>query len=251
MSNQLFLQSQAAGALTTYMFHLALTAGGADATGKTPAVAISKAGGAFGAAAGTVSEISAGWYKVAFTAADLDTLGTLGIKVTEATSVTVNDTAQVVAVNPYDAAAMGMTGVPVASIATDAVNSAALAASAVTEMQSGLATHTDVTGISVPSIQKTFAMGTISADGASTGVDCGKALAVTLTATGTFGSGTIQVQTCADPTAVSPVWVNVSGATLTSNGSKSVTLPARAVRWNMTGSTSPSVVCTATVTYPA
>lgn len=47
------------------------------ATGKSPTVQLSKAGGAFGAAAGTVTEIGLGWYKVALTTADTNTLGEL------------------------------------------------------------------------------------------------------------------------------------------------------------------------------
>jgi hypothetical protein len=46
-------------------------------TALTPTVQISKNNGAFGAAAGVVSELSGGWYNVALTAADTGTLGPL------------------------------------------------------------------------------------------------------------------------------------------------------------------------------
>jgi hypothetical protein len=46
-------------------------------TGLTPTVTLSKAGAAFGAAAGAVSEIANGWYKVAGNATDNATLGPL------------------------------------------------------------------------------------------------------------------------------------------------------------------------------
>jgi hypothetical protein len=46
-------------------------------TGLTPTVTLSKAGAAFGAAAGAVSEIANGWYKVAGNATDSGTLGPL------------------------------------------------------------------------------------------------------------------------------------------------------------------------------
>lgn len=46
-------------------------------TGLTPTLTISKNGAAFGAAAGVVSELSSGWYAVALTAADTNTLGDL------------------------------------------------------------------------------------------------------------------------------------------------------------------------------
>ena len=51
-------------------------------TGSAPVVNISKAGAAFAAAAGAVSETSAGWYRVALTAADSNTLGDLSFYIT-------------------------------------------------------------------------------------------------------------------------------------------------------------------------
>lgn len=46
-------------------------------TGLTVVVTLSKAGGAFGAAGGTVTEVSSGWYKIALTTTDTNTLGDL------------------------------------------------------------------------------------------------------------------------------------------------------------------------------
>jgi hypothetical protein len=51
-------------------------------TGLTPTVVISKDGAAFAAAAGAVTEIGNGWYAIALTAADTDTLGDLAVHVT-------------------------------------------------------------------------------------------------------------------------------------------------------------------------
>src|SRR5262245_49142318 len=51
-------------------------------TGLTVAVTISKAGAAFGAAAGAVAEIGSGWYKVSFTTADTNTAGDLACHAT-------------------------------------------------------------------------------------------------------------------------------------------------------------------------
>lgn len=48
----------------------------------TPAVAISKNGGAFGPAAGVVTELSVGWYNIAFTVADTNTVGSLAWSIT-------------------------------------------------------------------------------------------------------------------------------------------------------------------------
>ncbi len=59
-----------------------LTGTRTPATGKTVVVTLSKAGAAFGAAAGAVSEVSGGWYKVALTTADTDTLHELAFNCT-------------------------------------------------------------------------------------------------------------------------------------------------------------------------
>lgn len=52
------------------------------ATGKTPTVNLSKAGAAFGAAAGAVTEIGSGLYQVALTGADTNTTGDLAFSIT-------------------------------------------------------------------------------------------------------------------------------------------------------------------------
>lgn len=51
-------------------------------TGAAPTVTLSKAGGAFGAAAGSVTEVSSGWYKIALSTVDTGTLGDLAYHVT-------------------------------------------------------------------------------------------------------------------------------------------------------------------------
>lgn len=107
-----FLQGAAAGPLTTWLFHLSVSASGADATGLVPVVNLSKAGAAFGAAAGVITEISGGWYKIAFTAADLSTLGDLGVNVAVATADPINVTHRVVAINEMDAVRLGLTSLP-------------------------------------------------------------------------------------------------------------------------------------------
>lgn len=244
----IFTQSEATAAQRTWVFFLTNTADGSVATGKTIAGSdfrISKAGGAFGNAVGTVTEISLGWYKMVFDVGDLDTIGALACELSVESGV--DPIHCVHQVNVFD---LNSATVTAGALSTDAVSAAALASDAVTEIQAGMATHADVVAVSVPTQNKTFALGTLSADGASSGISGNRAVAITLTATGTFGSGTVQVQICADPTVAVPVWVNVSGATLTSNGSKTITLPVRAVRWNLSGSSSPSIVCTALVSYP-
>lgn len=260
-----FTQSEATAAQATWVFFLTNTADGTVATGKTISGSdfrISKAGGAFGNATGTVTEISLGWYKMVFAAGDLDTIGALACELSvEAGVDPIHCVHQVtlfdlnIATAPLAAGAISSTtfasaAITAAAIATDAVGAAELAADAVTEIQAGLATAVGVAAIAVPARSRTIALGTKTTNSASLGVDCKQALAVVLTATGTFDSGTMTVQTCADPAATSPVWVDTA-LTLTSNGSKTVVLPVGAARWNLTGSTTPSIVCTATVSYPA
>lgn len=53
-------------------------------TGATPTLTLSKAGGAFGAASGAVTEVSSGWYKVALNTSDTGTLGDLAYHITAA-----------------------------------------------------------------------------------------------------------------------------------------------------------------------
>jgi hypothetical protein len=55
-------------------------------TGASPAVNISKAGGAFAAAAGTVSEVSSGWYKIFLSGNDTNTVGNLAFHITAASA---------------------------------------------------------------------------------------------------------------------------------------------------------------------
>lgn len=110
-----FKQSQPTAALRTWMFHLALSASGADATGLSPVVTISKAGGAFGAIAGATTEISGGWYKTVFAAADLNTLGQLGVNVAVATADPINVAHYIDGMDLTDAVRGGMTSLPAAA----------------------------------------------------------------------------------------------------------------------------------------
>jgi hypothetical protein len=51
-------------------------------TGASPTVLLKKNGGSFGAAAGSVTEAAYGWYQIALTSADTDTLGDLDYHIT-------------------------------------------------------------------------------------------------------------------------------------------------------------------------
>lgn len=66
-------------------------------TGASPSVSIAKAGGSFGSAAGTVTEVANGIYKVAFTSADLNTLGDISVHCTAASGDPTDFIDQVVA----------------------------------------------------------------------------------------------------------------------------------------------------------
>ena len=140
-----------------------------EATGKTIAITISKNGGAFGnpnAGATTATEISSGWYKVTLDTTDTGTEGRLAIRGAVAT---IDDVGvlyeEVKATNggftalPDAAAeasgglytrgsgagqinqnANGQVDTRTVSMSADVVTAAAVAADAVTEIQSGLAT---------------------------------------------------------------------------------------------------------------
>jgi len=84
-------------------------------TGATVTVNLSKAGGAFGAAGGTVTEISNGWYKVALNTTDTGTLGDLAYHCTATSGDNTDFSDEVVAFNPLDSVRIGLTALPNAS----------------------------------------------------------------------------------------------------------------------------------------
>ncbi len=81
-------------------------------TGATPTVTISKAGGAFGAPGGAVTEVGNGWYKVAGSATDTATTGPLLLHATAAGADPCDDRYEVVAFNPDDSVALGLSKMP-------------------------------------------------------------------------------------------------------------------------------------------
>src|ERR1044071_7808968 len=117
--SQLYTKDEATAAQRTWVFHRCKTADQADATGLTPVVTISKAGGAFAAADGVVTELATGFYKMVGGATALDTLGCLAARVAVATADTLDAIHQVIAldlnvatVNP------GANGITAAAIAS-------------------------------------------------------------------------------------------------------------------------------------
>lgn len=107
------------------------------ATGLTPAVTISKAGGAFAAAGGVVIEVSSGWYKIALTTTDTNTLGDLAYQITAATADPAGFTDQV---GPVDASTLT---VAVGGIGAGAHAAAELNAIADAVLDRNMATGTD------------------------------------------------------------------------------------------------------------
>lgn len=105
-------------------------------TGKTPTVNISKGGAAFAAAAGVVSEIGSGWYKVALTTADTGTQGDLAYHIT-ATASDPTDFVDRVVPGPVHPAGVSIAsgGITAASFAANAIASAGIATDAIGSAQ--------------------------------------------------------------------------------------------------------------------
>jgi hypothetical protein len=98
----------------TRMFMMILTSDHVTgATSKTVTVTLSKAGGAFGAAGGTITEVSSGWYKIALTTTDTNTLSDLAFHCTATACDPTDFVDQVVSFSTIDAVrgASG-TGIP-------------------------------------------------------------------------------------------------------------------------------------------
>jgi hypothetical protein len=84
-------------------------------TGLSPTVTLSKNGAAFASPAGAVTEIANGWYKVAGNATDTNTLGAIALHATgTAADPTDSIVAEVVAYDPDDAAALGLSRIDAA-----------------------------------------------------------------------------------------------------------------------------------------
>lgn len=93
-------------------------------TGLTLTVTRRKEGGAFGAAGGSVAEIANGWYEWTPASGDVDALGFLLVHATGAGADPADARVQVVAFNPYDAAALGLSRIDSAVSAAKTLTSA-------------------------------------------------------------------------------------------------------------------------------
>lgn len=231
-NGMIFTQSEATAAQRTWLFHATLAASGADFTGAAGiTMTLSKAGGAFAAPNGStvITELTNGWYKVVHDPADFDTIGCLGVRVTGTLMDTLNVGHQVcmldiniATVNP------GAGGIVAASLSSDAL-----------------------AAISFPLnvVNKIYAL---TADG-DTSVSMARCVDATVTVTGTFGSGTVQMQTTEDPTVASPTWTNRGSAITSSNAATPlvVTGPHSAIRAHLTGSTTPTIAVSIQLRKPA
>lgn len=77
-------------------------------TGATATVNLSKAGGSFAAAGGSVAEIANGWYKVSLNTTDTNTLGDLAFHITASGADDTDFVDQVVSFDTQDANALGL-----------------------------------------------------------------------------------------------------------------------------------------------
>lgn len=77
-------------------------------TGATLTITASKDGGAFASISPTVTERGSGWYSIALTASHTDTAGDLALHVTAASADPTDTLMQVVAFDPADATALGL-----------------------------------------------------------------------------------------------------------------------------------------------
>jgi len=121
-------------------------------TGLTPTVTLSKNGGAFASPAGAVTEIGNGWYKVAGNATDANTLGPLLLHATGTGADPADGRFDVVAYDPQDAAALGLSRVD-AAISTRSTYAGGAVASVTAAVTVG--TNNDKTGYALTAGERT------------------------------------------------------------------------------------------------
>jgi hypothetical protein len=118
-------------------------------TGATLTITLSKNGAAFASVSPTVTERGDGWYSLALTSGNTDTLGDLVFHITASGADPIDLREQVFAALPGSS-------VTVSSIANDAITAASIATSAITEIQAGLATSADLTAVKAKTDSLTF-----------------------------------------------------------------------------------------------
>lgn len=259
-TRMLFTKDEATAAQRRMLFYLSNSADGTPATGKTIAGSdfrISKNGAAFANAAGVVTELTLGWYQMEFAAADLDTLGALACELSvEAGVDTLHICHQVTlldhnsaTVNPGTggivAASFGAGAIDATAVATGAISSAELADGSLTASKFG---SDALAAISASLDQKLIKAALAGASG-DAAISMKNAVDAVVEVTGTWGGGSVQMQTCEDPAAAVPVWTN-SGSALSADGSRTVAGPHSAVRAHMTGATGAALAVKFTIRKP-
>lgn len=151
----------------------------------TPTVLLSKGGGVFAAAAGVVSEISGGWYKIALTAVDTNTLGDLSFIITGTGADPTAFVDQVIAIDLADAVAFGLSRLDaaVSSRSTYAGGAVASVTAGVT-----VATNTDKSGYSLAAAQTFNITGNLSGSVGSVTGAVGSVTGAVGSVIGTVGS---------------------------------------------------------------
>lgn len=252
MAPRVFTKDEATAAEATVLFFLTNSADGTPATGKTISGAdfkISKNGAAFGNATGTVTEVSLGWYKMVFAAADLDTAGDLACELSAEAGVDPIHCVHKVQLFDQNAAKHAST-IAAGDLATDSITAAAVKADAVTKIQAGLASTADVEALSGPLKNITRVLGTLDADGSTAGVSMQGAIKAVVTLAGTWDGATVTVEYCPNPQADTPQWLAVASGAKTADGSVTVSGPVNAIRATMTNDGAGSeIVCTAEISY--
>jgi hypothetical protein len=184
-----------------------------EATGKTIAVTISKAGGAFGnpnAGATNATEISGGWYKVTLDTTDTATLGILALRGTSSGVDDIGDRFYVVS-----ASTGGLTNLDAA-------------------ISSRMATYTQPTGFLAATFPTTVA--------STTNITAGTITTTTnLTNAPTSGDFTATMKTSLNAATPAVTVSDKTGYSLSSSGLASVTAWTVAITGNVTGNLSGSV----------
>jgi hypothetical protein len=113
-------------------------------TGLSPSVQISKAGGTFAAAGGTVAEIGNGWYRITLSTTDTNTLGSLAFYITATGADPVSFSIQVVAFDPESSTDLGLSRID-ANISSRAPASTALSNATWTDARAAKLDNLDAT----------------------------------------------------------------------------------------------------------
>lgn len=211
-------QSEATAAQRTFSVYLTDAAGAAIEDVPDLALVLSKAGAAFAAAAGSITQKVAkgGWYDVALATADLSALGDLAYQITGTDVDTLTGNVQVTALDH---------NVATVNPGADGIAAANLASDVVTELQSGLATASAVAAVTVGTVNRPFAMGTRTTDGNFTACSMENAIKTEITVSGTWNGATVTGQVSQDLVS----WQN-KGTPLTADGVITLTGPAKAFR---------------------